>query len=182
MNQRYNIRFANVNLLDVMGSVVEAHTKHYQSDFALDTDVLRKAAVSCEEQDKRFIWLCRENGTWCLRERDVYMTDSWQHNTFKFYIEQTHEPVLAFVVEVIDINCYDGSIFGNLYPMDYHNLYDHVKDVSQLNGGSDYEHGVLQSFQFSSEYESALRTLLWNEKRKRGLFPEGDVTAYLASL
>ena len=164
--QQYDIKFSNINLLDVMGRVVEKHTQHYQSDFAIDTEILRKAATEPMQQDKSFIWLCRTMGTWCLRERDVFLTDTRQHNTFYFYQEQTTEPVLACAVEVKCV--VDGNVIGNLYAMNYRKLYEHikavclhsvfvlmcyehgemVKPVEQFNGWGDYEFGELQSFQF----------------------------------
>ena len=200
MNQQYNIKFSNINLLDVMGRVVEKHTKHYQSDFAIDTDTLREAAVAQVQQDKSFIWLAREMGTWCLRERDVFLTETRQYNTFCFSQEQTREPVLAYAVEV---KCaVDSNVIGNLYSMDYRNFYEHVKTVclhsvsvlmryergelvkpvGQFNGWGDYELGELQSFQFFPEDEGMLRSLLREERRKRAQFTEGNVTDYLANL
>ncbi len=200
MNQIYNIKFTNVNLLDVMGSVVEAHTQFYQSDFDIDAKALREAAVSSKEQDKRFIWLCRTMGTWCLRERDVFLTDTHEHNTLRFYREQTHEPILAYAVEVKYQTM--GSVIGNLYSLNYDDFYSHVasvslrstsvlmhyergeivKPVSQFNICPDYDFGELQGFQFFPDDEGALRTLLRDEKRNRELFTEGDFNAYLASL
>lgn len=200
MNQQYNIKFSTVNLLDVMGRVVEKHTQHYQSDFAIDTDTLRKATVAEMQQDKSFIWLCRTMGTWCLRERDVFLTDTRQHNTFCFYQEQVKEPVLVYTVEV---KCaVDGNVIGNLYTMDYRKFYEHVKaiclrsvsvlmhyergelvkPVEQFNGWGDYELGELHSFQFFPKDEGVLRSLLREERRKREQFTEGDVTDYLANL
>lgn len=84
--------------MDVMGRVVEKHTRRYQSDFAIDAETLRKAATAPMQQDKSFIWLCRTMGTWGLRERDVFVTDTRQHSTVCFYQEQTKEPVLAYAV------------------------------------------------------------------------------------
>ena len=200
MSERYNIKFSNVNLLDVMGRVVEKHTQHYQSDFAIDTEILREAAVAPMQQDKTFIWLCRTMGTWCLRERDVFVTETRQHNTFCFYQEQTKEPVLAYAVEV---KCaVGGSVIGDLYALDYRKFYEHVKTVclrsvsvlmryergelvkpvEQFNGWGDYELGELQSFQFFPEDEGVLRSLLREERRRRAQFAEGNVADYLAQL
>ncbi len=195
-----NVKFTNVNLLDIMGRVVKKHTRHYQSDFAIDTETLREAAVAPLQQDKSFVWLCRTMGTWCLRERDVFVTETRQHNTFCFYQEQTREPVLAYAVEV---KCaVDDCVIGNLYALDYHKFYKHVKavclpstsvlmryecgelvkPVSQFNGWGDYVLGELQSFQFFPDDEGALRSLLREERRKREQFTEGNTDRYLDSL
>lgn len=200
MNNNTNIKFTNINLLDAMGRVVEKHTRHYQSDFAIDTETLREAAVAPLPQDKTFVWLCREMGTWCLRERDTFLTETRQHNTFCFYQEQTREPVLAYAVEV---KCaVDDCVIGNLYALDYRKFYEHVKavclrstsvlmryergelvkPVNQFNGWGDYVLGELQSFQFFPDDEGALRSLLREERRKREQFTEGDIDSYLVKL
>lgn len=37
-------KFCNVDILSFMGDVVQKHTKHYQSDFEIDKEILREAA------------------------------------------------------------------------------------------------------------------------------------------
>jgi len=200
MNDKYNIKLTNVDLLHVMARVVEAHTLFYKSDFDIDKDTLREAAIAPMQQDKRFIWLCRTMGTWCLRERDVFLTDTSEHNTFCYYREQCNEPILAYAVEVKYMAM--DNVIGNLYAMDYDKLYDHVKavclrstsvlmhyergelvkPVSQFNAWGDYEFGKLQSFQFFPDDEGALRSLLRDEKYRREQFTEASVADYLATL
>ena len=94
-------KFSNVDILSFMGNVVQKHTKHYQSDFEIDREMLTEAADRQEQQDKTFIWLCRTAGTWLLLERNTLLKDTREFNTFSFYAEQTSDPILAFVVEVI---------------------------------------------------------------------------------
>ncbi len=200
MNQIYNFKFTNINLLAAMGSVVEAHTQFYKSDFDIDKKALTNATITPIQQDKTFIWLCRTMGTWCLRERDVFLTDTREHNTLCFYQEQSHEPILAYAVEV-KYQVMD-SVIGSIFTLNYDSFYDHVKavslrsasalmtyergkivkPVSQFNGGCDYEFGKLKDYEFFPEDEDALRTLLRNEKRNRELFTEGDFNAYIATL
>lgn len=200
MSERYNIKLSNVNLLDVMGRVVEDFTLHYKSDFDVDIKVLRNSTITPIEQDKTFVWLCRSMGTWLLRERDVFVTNTHEHNTFCFYREQMNEPILAFAVEVKYMAM--DTVIGNLYAMDYDKLYDHVKavclpsssvlmryergelvkPVSRFDGYPDYEFGELKSYQFFPEDEGALRSLLREERRKREQFTKGNVTDYLANL
>lgn len=53
-------KFSNVDILSFMGNVVQKHIKHYQSDFEIDREMLTEAADRQEQQDKTFIWLCRQ--------------------------------------------------------------------------------------------------------------------------
>jgi len=179
---------------------MEYNTQFYKSDFDIDKKTLTNATITPIQQDKTFIWLCRTMGTWLLRERDVFLTDTHEHNVVCYYQEQSHEPILAYAVEAKYMAM--GSVIGNLYSMNYDTLYDHVKaislrsasvlmhyergeivkPVSQFNICPDYDFGKLKDYQFFPEDEDALRNLLRNEKRNRELFTEGDITTYLASL
>ena len=93
-----NTKFSNVDILDFMKKVVEKHTRYYQSDFEIDKETLRRAAVKQEHQEKTFIWLCRTHGTWCLLERNVFLKETSEYITFNYYAEQSTESVLAFVI------------------------------------------------------------------------------------
>ena len=80
-----NTKFSNVDILDFMKKVVEKHTRYYQSDFVIDKETLRRAAVRQEHQEKTFIWLCRTHGTWCLLERNVFLKDTSEYIKFNLY-------------------------------------------------------------------------------------------------
>ncbi len=80
----YKIRFSDIDTIRFMGRVVKIHTRHYQSDFDMDKEMLWGAAG---QQDKSFIWLCRTAGTWLLYERDVFLKGTSANNIFNFYAE-----------------------------------------------------------------------------------------------
>ena len=44
--------------------------------------------------------MSRPSGTYCFRERDVFLKGTQQHNTWKFYGEQTRAKILAYAVEL----------------------------------------------------------------------------------
>lgn len=194
-------KFSNVDILSFMGNVVQKHTKHYQSDFEIDREMLTEAADRQEQQDKTFIWLCRTAGTWLLLERNTLLKDTREFNTFSFYAEQTSDPILAFVVEVI--GGAQGSVMGNIYALDYMAHYKHIQTASlksetvvmqyehgyrtqsaddRISGYPDMEYGKLQSIQYQPHSQEELTGLLWNERQKRKCFKEGDSSAYIAML
>lgn len=104
-------KFSNLDILAFMGDVVQKHTKHYQSDFPIDKEMLLRTMEKKGQQDKRFIWLCRTHGTWLLLERNVFLKDTWEFNTFTFYAEQISDPILAYVIEIT--SGAQDSITGN---------------------------------------------------------------------
>ena len=194
-------KFNNVDILSFMWNVVQKHTKHYQSDFEIDREILTEAADRQEQQDKTFIWLCRTAGTWLLLERNVFLKDAREFNTFCFYAEQTSDPVLAFLVEVT--GGAQGSVMGNVYALDYMAHYNHVHSVSlkaetvilkyehgcrtrsadaRISGYPDMEYGRLQSIQYHPHSQEELTELLWNERQERKCFKEGNPSAYIAKL
>jgi len=76
-----------------------------------------------------------------LRERDIFIKDTREHNTFCFYAEQTRDKILAYAVELTGIE--KGRVTGNLYELDYQKHYEHVKDASVDHGNTKliYENG-----------------------------------------
>lgn len=196
-----NVKFSNVDILEFMGQVVQKHTRHYRSDFEIDKKILAEAAYGQGQHDRTFIWLCRTSGTWCLHERDVFLKDTREYNTFTFYLEQTSEPVLVFAVEVTG-TC-NGTVYGNLYAMDYEILYRHIKtsalDVmcvmveyehgirtrginAAIDGFPDEEYGKFKYLQYQPRSQEELAGLLCMEKQEREHFPECNPAAYIAGL
>lgn len=194
-----NEKFSNVNILGFMGEVVKKHTQHYQSDFEIDKKILAAAAEQQEQQT--FIWLCRTHGTWLLHERDVFIKNTREYNTFSFYMEQTNEPILAFVIEVT--GAYNNTVYGNLYAVNYEAFYKHVKDsaldeayivmkyeygiriknaYAHIDAYPDKEYGEFQSFQSQPSSQEELKDLLCRERLERTRFPERNSSAYIASL
>lgn len=196
-----NVKFSNVNILSFMGNVVQKHTRYYQSDFEIDKEILHRAAEKQEQQDKTFIWLCRTAGTWLLLERNTFLKDTREFNTYSFYAEQTSDPILAYVVEVISGT--QDSVMGSVYVMDYPKHYKHVQAVSlkaetavmqyehgcrtqsadeRISGYPDMEYGKLQSVQYQPHSQEELAGLLWNERQERKCFKKGNPSAYIAML
>lgn len=194
-------KFCNVDILEFMGKVVERHTEHYQSDFQIDKEILHKAADRQKQEERTFIWLCRTYGTWCLLERDVFLKDTRENTTFCFYAEQTSEPILAFVIEVM--NAAEGSLFGDVYVLDYAEHYSHVRSVSlnaesvviqyehgcrtrkadeKIDGYPDIEYGALQSVQYQPRRQEELEALLRKERQGRVYCREGSANAYISRL
>lgn len=200
-NSKNKVKFSNVDILSFMNEVVQRHTKYYASDFEIDKEILLEAAEKQEKQEKTFIWLCRECGTWCLQERDVFLKDTREYNTLKFYKEQTTEPILVFIIEVM--NAAATSVIGNVYALNYEEYFHHVFTVSLptksilfqyehgcrirgleaiMDGCPDIEYGKLQSIQHQPHSQEELTGVLRREKQERKCFIEGNQQEYLAKL
>lgn len=118
-------KFENVNVVESLRAIMKQNTAHYQSDFELDEKIIRAAVDSTE---KNLLWFSRPSGTFCGAERDVFLKDTSQHNTWCFYGEQTRDKVLAYAVELSGVK--QSKVMGSLYELDYPAHWRHVRDAS----------------------------------------------------
>lgn len=194
-------KFENVDILKSLNAIMQTHTKHYKSDFEIDKETLKQAAKSQNPADKKYLWLCRTSGTWCLRERDTFLKGSREHNTFCFYAEQTSDKILAYAVELTGID--RGKIKGNLYELDYQKHYQYVKDASlpvgttklvyengertqaagqHISGEADLALGKFLHFEEQPKDPAALRGILWDEQYRRDHFDAGNIKEHIEKL
>ena len=80
-------KFENVDVLASLQQIMQQNTAFFQNDFDIDRDILTRAAKSKNPEDKIYLWFSRPSGTHCLRERDVFLRGTREHNTFRFYHE-----------------------------------------------------------------------------------------------
>ena len=121
-------KFENVDVIAALGEIMRQNTAFYQSDFDIDKGIIQRAAASDQTVDKTLLWMSRPSGTYCFRERDVFLKDTRQHNIWRFYGEQTRDKILAYAVELTGTK--DDTIWGNLYELDYQQHFQHVIDAA----------------------------------------------------
>ena len=151
--------------------------------------------------DKTLLWMSRPSGTYCFRERDVFLKDTRQHNTWRFYGEQTRDKILAYAVELTDTK--EDTIRGNLYELDYQQHFRHVIDaalpvsVSRLfyehgsrdipaeqyfDGSPDRALGSFLHYEFQPRDPAVLQEALQQEQRGREQARPGDFKAHITAL
>lgn len=121
-------KFEGVDILGFLGQVVELHTQHYKDDFDIDKKLIPKLALSGEPEDRRLLRMSRPCGTYTLREREVYLEGSYANNVWRFYHEQTKDPVLAYAISIKDVR--NGKVIGNIYPLDYAKHVERMKSLT----------------------------------------------------
>ena len=134
-------KFENVDVIASLDAIMRQNTAFYQDDFDIDKRILQEAAARPGAEDRKILWFSRPSGTCCVRERDVFLKDTRQHNTWRFYGEQTRDTVLAYLVELTGKE--GGKLKGNLYELDYEQHFRRVieKSVPADNYTLVYEHG-----------------------------------------
>ena len=194
-------KFENVDVIASLEAIMKQNTAFYQSDFEIDKRILREAASRPAAEEKRLLWFSRPSGTCCFRERDVFLKDTRQHNTWLFYGEQTRDKILAYAVELTGKE--NGIIKGNLYELDYPQhfrevvekslpadnytlLYEHGERVQPagmyFDGNPDPQFGKFERFEAIPNDPDALKWLLREEHRNREQLPPGDFKAHIAAL
>ena len=56
-----------------IGMKAVANTAFYQNDFDIDKSIIHRDAASDQAVDKALLWMSRPSGTYCFRERDVFL-------------------------------------------------------------------------------------------------------------
>ena len=76
------------DILHTLQAVLLENTTSYQSDFEFDVTTLLEAAKEPKIEDRTYYWLSRPCGTWCLKERDVFLKGSAAYNIWTHYEER----------------------------------------------------------------------------------------------
>ncbi len=194
-------KFEDVDVLASLEAILKQNTGFYQSDFDIDKQIIAEKAASPSKEDKTLLWLSRPSGTYCFRERDIFISDTAPHNTWRYYKEQSRDPILAYAVELTGTE--GGKIKGNLYELDYEKHYERVKDNTLAAGTVTlvYEHGTreqpadrrfdgypdpqlgkFERFEVQPKDPEALQFLLREEKESRDKLKPGDFEEHIAAL
>lgn len=200
-----SIKFENVDILDALSKIVDLHTRHYKEDFDMDKVLIPKLALSANPEDKHLLWMSRLSGTYVLRERDIYLQGTYAHNTWKYYHEQSKDPILAYAISLNGIQI--GNVIGTIYPLDYASHVEHIKQfalpirsatvtfedgfVTTLPFDNNRrrvnelmpKHGVPRSMSYAPESESELTAILRQEhfRRDHQAVPN-DFNSYIQNL
>jgi hypothetical protein len=110
--------FRNCDVFAVLQEIVRRHVKRYKSDFEIDREIIADALKSDDPKHANLLWLARPHGTHCFVEGDVYVKDTYPHNAWVFYGEQTRDPIVAYAIELQEPG-FDGKVLGSLYELDY---------------------------------------------------------------
>ena len=194
-------KFENVDVLASLQQIMQQNTAAFQNDFDIDKKILTQAAKSKNAEDKVYLWFSRPNGTHCLRERDVFLRGTREHNTFRFYHEQTKERVLAYAVVLSGVE--SGKVKGSIYELDYvakaelaiqtalrtdnnRLIYENgsreMPKEYRFEATPDREHGKFVRYEAVPHDPDALRDLLRDESRKRERLKPGNFKEHIGRL
>lgn len=197
-------KFMEIDLLENLEKIMKQNTKSYQSDFEIDREILINAAKNAGAaalRDRTYLWMSRACGTWCVKEKNVFLEPAYEHQVWEYYAGETSQKILAYAVEVMGIE--DKKVVGNLYPLDYRK---HAGFVKAASIPADwirlvYEKGeriqnrekricrdddkILGKFQYSEYVPNdigALESALCQEENERRKMQTGKIENYIRKL
>ena len=173
-------RFENVDLFASLEAIMKQNTGFYQSDLEIDKEIIAKAAASPHREDKTLLWFCRPSGTHCFRERDVFLKDTAPHNTWRFYMEQTSDRVLAYSRHYERVK--EKELPADTVKLFYERGERVQKAGRYFDGTPDPQLGKFERFEALPNDPDALQSLLQEERRSREQLSPGDFKAHIATL
>lgn len=114
-----------IDVLALLSGVVQRNTEFYQSDFNYDIATLQNAARAQNTINRSFYWMSRHCGTWCLREREVFLRDTGAFSTWTSY-EEDAASIQAYRVVITSRR--EGTVLGDVFPLNYA---EHVRRVKE---------------------------------------------------
>ena len=105
-----------IDVLMFLAQVLEENTTGYRSDFQYDVRMLTQAAQEKDMRDRVFYWMSRPNGTWCVKEREVFLQGSGAHSIWTYYADQP-EGIRAYRVTITGTE--GRKVMGQVIPLDY---------------------------------------------------------------
>lgn len=193
-------RFENVDVLATLEAVIKQNTARFQSDFKIDKETLRRAAVEAGPEGRSFLWVSYPSGTHLYPEREVFLKDTGPNYTWAEGWRQS----LLYAVEISGLE--GGKVKGTVYELDPEAHKAHVRqaaipspyvtidyadgrsvDVSHREYDTDRnrlmsQSGMVSGLTFHPEDESVLRGVLRQEHRQRERLPRGNFRRHLLKL
>ena len=148
-----------IDVLAFLAQVVEENTTGYRSDFQYDVRMLTQAAQEKDMRDRVFYWMSRPNGTWCVKEREVFLQGSGAHSIWTYYADQP-EGIRAYRVTITGTE--GRKVMGQVIPLDYKNTERHSTRSAPATAQS-------ARYNMSRIMRQSLPALLWwNTATRRG--------------
>ena len=191
-------KHTNVDIAAELQKLVDDHVDSYKEDFDIDKRIIHRAAKSQSPEDRTLMWLCRQHGTHCLSENQVFIQGTRDHEIFRFYAEQTDDACIARVIVPKAVK--RGKVFGDVFEVNY---LEEVANVAQNSVAPDHdrltfedgfvldapcrssfgaamalvgEHGGVKTHQTLPKDADALEEVLSKQKARRDRLPEAERT------
>ena len=105
-----------IEIIPFLSRVVQENTHSYQEDFDYDVRKITRAVQESNMEDRTFYWMSRPCGTWCVKERDVFLQETDEHIIWTHFASEA-DGIPAYRVVITGHR--DGAAIGNVFPLHY---------------------------------------------------------------
>lgn len=105
-----------IDIIQFLSRIVQENTSTHQEDLQKDVRIIQRAVKESNMEDRAFYWMSRPCGTWCVKEREVFLRESEGHIIWTHY-ESMPEGIRAYRIVITGQR--DGAAIGDVYPLDY---------------------------------------------------------------
>lgn len=109
---------AKIELESFLSQITQENTKSHRDDLRYDLDKLYVSAREPNLEDRVFYWMSRPHGTWCVKERDVFLRESYAYHIWTHYGAGA-EHIRAYRIVVTGAEKNDTRTYGEVYPINY---------------------------------------------------------------
>lgn len=119
----------NIPIIPFLEKRMGQSLRLYEEDWNIDKKMFQDAARTDSAKGKSFFWICRNSGTYCAAEQDVFIEDTTANQHCRFYKARPYETVHAFIIEVTGMQI--NQVMGNVYQLDCSNYAMEVNRSAQ---------------------------------------------------
>lgn len=118
-----------IDLLDYLSRAVQDSPYPYDSarTFCYDVRTITNALQENDMENRVFYWMICTTGTWCVKERDVFLRESEGHAIWTHY-ESVADGIRAFRIVVTGLR--NGIVVGDVYPLNYKEQVQRIKKAA----------------------------------------------------
>lgn len=116
-----------IEVIPFLSRVVQENTHAYQGDLDYDVQKITQAVQETNMEDRAFYWMSRPCGTWCVKERDVFLRGSEGHSIWTHY-ESVADEIRAFRIVVTGLR--NGIVVGDVHPLNYKEQIQRIKQAA----------------------------------------------------
>ena len=106
-----------IEIIPFLSRVVQENTHAYQEDFDYDVRKIARAVY----------WMSRPCGTWCVKERDVFLRETEEHAIWTYY-ESEPDGIRAYRIGITGHR--DGAAIGNVFPLHYREQVQRIQQAA----------------------------------------------------
>lgn len=116
-----------IEIIPFLSRVVQENTHAYREDFDYDVRKITRAVQESNMEDRTFYWMSRPCGTWCVKERNVFLRETEEHAIWTYY-ESEPEGIRAYRIAITSRR--DGAAIGNVFPLRYREQVQRIQQAA----------------------------------------------------